>query len=166
MTIEDMKAKGTTLDAINDRLIEGEEVLKIAHISMFIFWQVVAVFILGVLLGLLVFELGMLLILVSFIMGAISWLRRSILLMVLTNKRIFVRYGILQVDVVDIHFSKIESVELERMPTGFIMGYSNVIVSGTGNRVIAIPYVSNGVEIRKAYNEMTLNSEFESKQRI
>ena len=86
-------------------------------------------------------------------------------MLVLTNKRVFVRYGILQVDVVDIHFSKIESVELERMPPGFIMGYSNVVIYGTGNRMIVIPYVANGPQVRRAYNELTLNSEAESSQR-
>jgi hypothetical protein len=33
------------------------------------------------------------------------------------------------------------------------------VITGTGNRYIAIPYVANGIEIRRAFNEMTLNKE-------
>ena len=45
------------------------------------------------------------------------------------------------------------------MLPGFIFGYSTVIVAGTGNRVIAIPYVANGIDIRRRYNDLTLVDE-------
>ena len=69
-----------------------------------------------------------------------------------------------KVDVVDMRFSKIESVELERMAAGYIMGYSNVVIMGTGNRYVVIPYVANGPEIRQAYNRLTLIDEDSSKE--
>ena len=81
---------------------------------------------------------------------------KEILLMVLTNKRVLVRYGILQVDVVDMRFSKIESIELERMIPGYILGYANVVLMGTGNRYVVIPFVDNALEFRRAYNKLTL----------
>ena len=86
-------------------------------------------------------------------------LKKEILFLVLTNKRVLFRYGILQVDVVDMRFSKIESVELERMPPGYILGYANVVMMGTGNRYIVIPYVENAVEFRREYNRITLEKE-------
>jgi hypothetical protein len=82
-------------------------------------------------------------------------------MLVVTNKRVLARYGLLQVDVVDIHFDKIESMELERMLPGYIMGYSNIVVMGTGNRFIVIPYVANGIQLRRAYNERVLNKSAE-----
>ena len=77
-------------------------------------------------------------------------------MLVVTNKRLLVRYGILQIDAVDIHFDKIESVELERMIPGYIMGYSNIVIMGTGQRYMVIPFVANGPELRRAYNEQVL----------
>ena len=95
----------------------------------------------------------------AIIMFAYVTLKKEILMLVLTNKRMLFRYGILQVDVVDLRFSKIESVELERMVPGYIMGYANVIIMGTGNRFVVIPYVENGPEIRQAYNSLTLSDD-------
>lgn len=142
---------------ITERLLKGERIIKTATIHDGIYWRSAAVFILAVLVALfIVKELGILLAVVSLMMALYATILKSILMLVVTNKRILVRYGILQVDVVDIHFDKIESVELERMLPGYLMGYANVVIMGTGNRFIVIPYVANGIEIRRAYNEQVL----------
>ena len=147
-------------DDIDKMLVKGEEVVEQAVISPFIFWQSAVVFALAVLVGaFVVFELGVLLAVSALVMFVYAALRKKIMMLVLTNKRILFRYGILQVDVVDLRFSKVESVELERMPTGYVMGYANVVMMGTGNRYVVIPYVENGPEIRQAYNRLTLVDE-------
>ena len=143
-------------------LIKGEHVVAQAVIHDGIYWQSIAVLIFSVIVGLLfAVELGILLAVVALLMFAYATILKEILFLVLTNKRILFRYGVLQVDVVDIRFNKVESVELERMLTGYIMGYSNVVFMGTGNRYVVIPYVANGVEIRRAYNQMVLGDEDE-----
>ena len=154
-----MKDTGNEIDdALAERLLDGEEIVAQAVIHRGIYWQSAAVFILSVLVALiLAIELGVLLAVVSGLMALYAMMKKSILMFVVTNKRILVRYGILQVDVVDIHFDKVESIELERMLPGYIMGYSNIIAMGTGNRYIAIPYVQNGPQLRRAYNELVLN---------
>lgn len=144
---------------VESALVDGEKVVETAEIHPGIYWQSVAVFILAILVSFVAMELGIFLAVVSVLMFAYNTLKKEILLLVLTNKRIFVRYGILQVDLVDINFSKIESIELERMPTGYIMGYANVVIMGTGQRYITIPYVANGPAIRQAYNQLTLARE-------
>ncbi|MEM7651304.1 MAG: PH domain-containing protein [Pseudomonadota bacterium] len=143
---------------VDQMLVKGEEVVERAVIHpLGIYWKSIAVFILAVLVSLfVVFELGALLAVTALLMFAYAALKKEILMIVLTNKRMLFRYGILQVDVVDLRFPKIESVELERMPPGYLMGYSNVVIMGTGNRFVAIPYVANGPEIRQAYNRLTL----------
>jgi hypothetical protein len=95
----------------------------------------------------------MLLGVVAVLMAIYAIIKKEILMLVITNKRVLARYGILQVDVVDMHFDKLESMELERMLPGYIMGYSNVVLMGTGSRFIVIPYVANGVAVRRAYND-------------
>ena len=145
---------------IDEMLVKGEKVVARAEIhALGIYWKAIAVFIFAVLVGLLVFELGVLLVITALAMFAYATLKKEILLLVLTNKRMLFRYGILQVDVVDMRFPKIESVELERMPPGYLMGYSNVVIMGTGQRYVVIPYVGNGPEIRQAYNNLTLSDD-------
>lgn len=142
---------------VESMLVDGEEVIEQGVIHDGIYWGAVAVLIAALLVALfVVVQLGALLAVVAILMIVHATIKKEILLFVLTDKRIFVRNGILQVDVVDIRFSKIESIELQRMLPGYLMGYSNVVVMGTGNRYIVIPYVANGVQIRRAYNRMTL----------
>lgn len=154
------KKRKKRLQGADDLLVKGEQIVEQAVIhSLGIYWKGLAVLAFAVLVGLLVFELGVLLAVTAIIMLIYATIKKEILMLVLTNKRMLFRYGILQVDVVDIRFSKIESVELERMPPGYIMGYSNVVIMGTGQRFVVIPYVANGPEIRQAYNRMTLGED-------
>ncbi len=148
--------------AAEERLLPGEVIRESAVIHNGIFWKAGAVFLFSILVALFaVIELGILLAVTAVLMGIYAIIKKEILMLVVTNKRILVRYGILQVDVVDVHFDKVESVELERMAPGYIMGYSNVVIMGTGSRYIVIPYVANGVQIRRAYNERVLNNSSE-----
>lgn len=145
-------------ESLKSRLVEGETILARSVIHVGIFWKAIAVMILAVIFALFAIELGILLMVVALIMIGYAGIMRRIIFMVVTNRRIMVRYGLLMVDVVDVHFEKIESIELERMPPGMIMGYSNVVVMGTGNRYISIPYVANGPELRTAYNNTVLKA--------
>ncbi len=143
--------------SIEERLLDGEEIIQQSVIHIGIFWKAVAILIIAALVGFfIVKELGVLLLITAAIMAFYALIKKEILLLVITNKRVFARYGILQVDVVDIHLDKIESLELERMIPGFIMGYANVVIMGTGNRYIVIPYVGNAVALRRAYNQIAL----------
>ena len=151
--------------AIEERLLDGEEIIQHSYIHIGIFWKPVAVLIIALLVGFfIVKELGMLLLITAALMAFYALIKKEILLLVITNKRIFARYGILQVDVVDIHLDKIESLELERMVPGFIMGYANVVIMGTGNRYIVIPYVGNAIAMRRAYNQIALGEGAGSKK--
>jgi hypothetical protein len=143
--------------AAEERLLPGEVIRESAIIHNGIFWKAAAVFILAVLVAIfIVVELGILLAVTAVLMGIHAIIKKEILMLVVTNKRILARYGILQIDVVDVHFDKIESLELERMLPGYLMGYANIVIMGTGNRYIVIPYVGNGIAVRRAYNEMAL----------
>ena len=90
------------------------------------------------------------------LMGLYAFWRQKFFIMVLTDKRILARYGVLQMDMVDMRFDKIESMETEQMLPGYLMGYANLVVMGTGNRYITIPYVANAADMRKKFNEIVL----------
>lgn len=141
-------------------LVEGEQLIDEAIIHNGIYWPSCAVLLLALIFTLAVApQLGIFLAIVAILMFVHATAKKEILFFALTNKRIFVRYGILQVDVVDVQHSKVESIELERMLPGYLMGYANLVIAGTGNRYIVIPYVGNAPEIRRAYNRITLSED-------
>ncbi len=140
-------------------LVSGEEVVLRANLHGAIYWKSVAVLIFAFILWFYVSVLGVLLAVVGGIMLCIAILTQHFLLLAITNKRILARYGLLQMDVVDIRLSKIESIDLERMLPGHIFGYANVVVMGTGQRLIRVAYIGNAEEFRKYYNEMVLADE-------
>ncbi len=142
--------------ALEDILVEGEEVILASRIHPAIYWKGTVVLLFGFFLAFSVWELGALLGVFGLLVLAHAIIKKHMLLLVLTNKRVLARYGVLQVDVVNMHFDKIESLELERMLPGYLFGYSNVVIMGTGNRFIVVPYVANGPQFRKAFNEITL----------
>ncbi|MCD8496810.1 MAG: PH domain-containing protein [Alphaproteobacteria bacterium] len=145
---------------IKDMLVEGEKVVFWGRVHWGIYWKAAAVIAMGLLVMLfVVFELGIILLIAGALMAAHAVLKKNILLLVLTDRRLLVRYGMLQVDVVEMKFKNIESIELGRMLPGFLMGYANVIVMGIGQRFLIIPYIANGVQFRRKFNELTLEKE-------
>lgn len=162
---EDIKTKRAWTDCVDartramieDRLVKDEHVLGLSRIHPGIYWQSVVVFILAMAVGLFLAKpLGVLLLVVSLLMSIYAFLRKKFYLIVMTNKRVLVRAGLLMVEVVDIRFDKIESIELEQMLPGFLMGYATMVVMGTGNRYISIPYIGNARYLRKVFSKITL----------
>ena len=142
---------------IEDRLVRGEKLLVEAEIHPAIYWKSAVVGLFGLLFHIFVApQLALLLYGTAALMAGHATLMRKILVLALTDKRVLARYGLLQIDVVDIRFDKVESLELEQMLLGYLFGYANVVVMGTGNRYIVIPFVKNGRVIRKRFNESVL----------
>lgn len=151
------KLSRITQDTLAARLVEGERIVVMSRISKGIYWQAIAVAVLAVLVGLFVaYQLLYVLMPTAALLALYAFAREKILLLVLTNKRILVRSGLIQIDFVELRFDKIESLESAQMLTGFLMGYANLVVMGTGNRYINIPYVANAAQIRNKFGEMTL----------
>ena len=145
---------------LEGRLVKGEDILHVAHIHPGIYWQTVAVGIIALLFGTFVaHELGILLLVVTGLMAVVAFLHRRFLLFILTNKRVLARAGIIKIELVDMRLKTVESFELEQMIPGALMGYANLVVMGTGNRYIVIPYVANAAIIRKSFNEIVLEDE-------
>lgn len=143
--------------SVKEMLIDGEKIVLWGQIHWGIYWKPAVVIAFGLMVMLfLVMELGAILLISGALMAAHAVLKKHVLLLVLTNKRVLMRYGLLQVDVVDMRFQNIESIELERMLPGFLMGYSNVVLMGVGQRHVVIPYIANGPAFRRKFNEMTL----------
>ncbi|MAI63010.1 MAG: hypothetical protein CBB87_11135 [Micavibrio sp. TMED27] len=153
------KRNGSKAEVVENALVKDEEIIIEARIHWAIYLKAIIVFVFSSIVGMMILELGALLFAAAVLMAIHATISREIFMLVLTNKRVFVRYGLLQVDVVDIRFSKIESIELERMIPGYLLGYANVVIMGTGQRYVVIPFVGNATAFRRAYNKVTLDDE-------
>jgi len=143
--------------AVQPLLQPDEKVIRVAMIHPGIYWKAAVVGGIALVLAILVplvFNLALFLGLVAVIMFVFASLTKYFLLLVLTDKRVFLRSGIIRVDTIQIRHSRIESVETEKTIIGQILGYAAVVIYGTGSRRTAIPYIADALEFRNELDEM------------
>lgn len=139
-------------------LQEGERIVAKSVVHGAIFWKAVAVIIIGMLLlPTFAMTLGIFLMFVGCIMLGLSCLTRRYLLVLATDKRIIVRSGVVYADMIELRYTQVESVELGITPIGQIFGYGSLIVTGTGQRRIIVPYVANALEFRQRVNDILIS---------
>lgn len=137
---------------------DDEALISFAHIHAAIYWKSVAVLMFAIfVMQAFAIELGLFFALVGGIMLVMAHLTRRYLILAATDKRIFVRSGWFYADMIELRYTQVESVELGIMPIGQIFGYGSVIVTGTGNRRIIVPYVTDAVQFRSKVNEILVN---------
>lgn len=153
---------GQPHEHIRQLLVEGEEVVRVAYIHPAIYWK-------GGVLGVLTLlfliiwpgaiNLWLFLLLVAGILLATAAVTKHFLMLVLTNKRVLIRHGIIQLEVIQIHHRKIESVELGWTLLGQLLGYASVVITGTGSRVAVVPWIANAPKFRKDMEAIILQIE-------
>lgn len=148
----------TVLKLTGITLTDDETLVLVSRIHGAIYWKGVAIIIVGLLmLPFFLQNLGFMLLLVGAITLGLEHLTRKYLILAATDKRIFVRSGILYADMIELRYSQVESIELGIDLIGQIVGYGSVIVTGTGQRRIIVPFVSNAVDFRRRVNDILVN---------
>ncbi|PZQ45403.1 MAG: hypothetical protein DI551_07435 [Micavibrio aeruginosavorus] len=135
-------------------LTEDEKILITGRVHGAIYWKSVAVMIFGILLFLVAASLGFFFLLVGGIMLVLAHLTRYYRILAATNKRVLVRGGFFYADMVELRYTQVESIELGVMPIGQVFGYGSVIITGTGQRRIIVPFIANALEFRSKVNEI------------
>lgn len=135
-------------------IMPDERILRVAQFSNGIYWKGIVVLVFAGLLTLWVFNLGLFLIVVAGLMLGVSYITKHYLVLILTNKRLLMRSGLIRMDTVQMAIERIESVELERTIPGMVLGYASVVVTGTGSRVMAIPFVDEPHVFRRLTDEV------------
>lgn len=144
---------------LTSMLMPDEKMLRVATISPGIYWKGLTILVIAILLFLKWPPLGILLLVVSGLMLLIAYLTKHFLLLAATDKRVFIRSGIINLDVIQMRYSKIESVELAWTLMGQFLGYSSVVITGTGNRVTIIPFVADGIQFREVMTKILLEKD-------
>lgn len=69
--------------------------------------------------------------------------------LVITNKRIIAKYGIIRVDTIDIHFETIDSVSVEQSFLGRIFNYGSIVIHGYGGSKTPIMDVADPIKFKR-----------------
>ncbi len=73
--------------------------------------------------------------------------------MVITNKRIVVKTGLIRRETFDNRLAKVEGVSVEQGIIGRIFGYGSVTVRGVGIGSLTIPGIANAQGFKNAFNQ-------------
>lgn len=138
---------------------DDETLVSFAHIHAAIYWKSVAVLIFAILVavGIPALGLGLFFLVVGLIMFSMAHLARRYLILAATDKRIFIRSGWFYADMIELRYAQVESIEVGIMPTGQIFSYGSVILTGTGQRRVIVPFVADAVQFRAKVNEILIN---------
>ncbi len=77
-----------------------------------------------------------------FIFTIAAWLKRNLIEMVCTNKRVVKRTGIINVTTEELHRERIESVEIRQSILGRIFNYGDILFSGTGTSKVVFNFIN------------------------
>ena len=83
------------------------------------------------------------------LMWTIRILQYRSLNFVVTNKRVLIKFGVLERDSAEIRLDKVEEVSTEQSLSGRILGYASIFIKGTGKSVMPILFISNYVEFKR-----------------
>ncbi len=148
---------------LKSMLLSDERILETGKVSAGIYWKSIAAFCASILFMMLMFLFNLpwqllLLFGVSLsakvvIMTTIAYLRKHYLLLAATDKRVIIRVGIFNLEVIQMRYTQIESSEVASTIPGRILGYSSVFISGTGGQTLIIPFIINAMEFRNTITE-------------
>jgi uncharacterized membrane protein YdbT with pleckstrin-like domain len=91
--------------------------------------------------------------------GLLFWLAAAINVLttelVITNKRVIAKFGLISRKTVELKISRVESVQVDQSIVGRIFNYGSIIVSGAGGPQAPIPNISMPLVFRGKLNELT-----------
>lgn len=73
----------------------------------------------------------------------------------ITNKRIIVKTGLISRKTLEMNLSKIESVNVDQSILGRMLGYGTIRIIGTGGTREEFPNISNPIQFRKKFQELS-----------
>lgn len=128
---------------IDSTLTKDEKVIHKGKISV---WSLTHWIIAGIFFSYILYGLG-----VFFLIAAA--IRYFCTELVITNKRILVKFGFISRSTVEIKISRIESIQINQGIFGRIFNFGSIYISGAGNPLAPIPGISKPLEFRREFIE-------------
>lgn len=134
-------------EILNEIMLPGERLLYVAEVSPFVYWKSAALAFMAFLSLFFSIQLALFFLVVA--MGAffLAYSGRKYLLLAATDRRIVIRGGILNVNVIQLTFDAVESLVVSSMFLGQMFGYGSVIISGRGQQRVILPYIKNATAL-------------------
>jgi uncharacterized membrane protein YdbT with pleckstrin-like domain len=79
-----------------------------------------------------------------------AWIRRATTEIVVTDKRVIFKRGLIRRHTVEMNMDKVESVDVEQSVLGRILDYGTVLVRGTGAGIEPLYLIDSPLAIRNA----------------
>jgi uncharacterized membrane protein YdbT with pleckstrin-like domain len=93
------------------------------------------------------------LLLVALVVIAWPLIARRSTEVVITNKRLIAKFGVVSTQSVEIRLDRIESVRVNQSLIGRILNYGDIVVTGTGSTFDPIPNIARPMQFRTALNQ-------------
>ena len=144
----------------------GEQIVHVGRLSL---WTILSsllggTFLILVAIGLLVVPVGSpdvthVVAGIAAALGAIiivvALVRRSSTELVVTNRRVIAKFGLVARRTVEMNLAKIESVSVEQTVMGRLFGFGSIIVTGTGSTMDPIRFIADPIAFRQAIQAAT-----------
>lgn len=141
-------------------LVEGEHKIAEARLHQFIFFFPFVIACLAVLVGMVFHPLvGGVILFLDIYPVVNSYIRYKTTRVVLTDKRVFLTFGFFNKDLIQFRLDKVESASEEAPLIGRIVGYSTVVVRGTGTGAVPVTMVEGGTQFVKAVEKKLLEDQ-------
>lgn len=147
-------------------LADGEKIVHRAAISHWKYafhYLVGALFVVGGLYGVVTASgregispmIAMVPLAIGLILIAVALIRRLTTELVLTDRRIITKSGLISRDTVEMNLAKIESIHVNQGLLGRILNYGDVTVVGTGASLEPLRGIANPLQLRRKLGEVT-----------
>lgn len=111
--------------------------------------------IIGIMLGVNGYFTGMIILMA---LGGITWISPAIRYhtteLVITNKRVIAKVGLIRRETIELKVDKVESIQIQQGIFGRILNYGSIIISGAGNPQAPIKSIDKPLKFRKLVLEI------------
>lgn len=90
---------------------------------------------------------------IGLIFLTMAYIRYKTTELVITTKRVIVKFGFIRRHTIEINIGKVESIQVEQEVLGRLFNFGTLIISGAGTPQAPIPGISKPMQFRKAFIE-------------
>ena len=137
---------------VEDNLIKDEKIVHSGKISK---WAMLPMFLLGLIT--LPIVIG-----VYFILKVLIYFYTTEL--VITNKRVISKSGLISRDTMEMNISKVESIQVDQSILGRIFNHGSILIAGAGDPKTPVIGIAEPLEFRKKFFEVQEELESASKE--
>lgn len=141
---------------VDKSLIPDEQVVFRTHLHFIIFG--VPILLVGISISLFAYgapNAAEAVLVIGMIWGLVKYIDYATSEFAVTNKRVIIKVGIIRRRTIEMLLSKVEAIAVNQGILGRILGYGNIIVTGTGGTNEAFNGISSPLEFRRAVQAHT-----------